>query len=423
MNILIVDDSKFNLISAQDVIKSYEINCVTTLAYSGEEAIKIINSQKIDIVLLDIVMPNLSGIETLEIIRRDNKNIIILMFTSLTDKKYLEKSFELGANDYINKPIEPIEFISRLKSGIKMKEYQNALIESYNSLKSMNSELKASNAKLQEVQIELINKEKLSTIGRFSAGIAHEINTPLGYITSNFYTINKYSNILKENLEKSTMFIKNHEEIISDKTGLEKVYNDRNKLDFIFNDFDSIMLETNEGLAKISKIIKDLIRFSNEYPYSDLQLNKFSEIVQKAISVLNSELKGKKLEDLVNLNIKFEEEEYVKCNGFEIVQVILNILMNAIYFISKKNKKGNIYIKTYILNGYFCCDIEDTGIGIKPDIINKIFEPFFTTKEPGEGMGLGLTICYNIIVDKHKGLISAKSTYGDGSVFSIKLPI
>ena len=223
MNIFIVDDSKFNLISAQDVIKSYGINCITTLAHSGEEAIKIINSEKIDIILLDIIMPNLSGIESLEIIRRDNKNIIILMFTSLTDKKYLEKSFELGANDYINKPIEPIEFISRLKSAIKMKEYQNALIESYNSLKNMNSELKESNAKLQEAQIELINREKLSTIGRFSAGIAHEINTPLGYITSNFYTINKYTSTLKEKLENSMSFIRDNEENISDRGNFGKI--------------------------------------------------------------------------------------------------------------------------------------------------------------------------------------------------------
>lgn len=423
MNILIVDDSKFNLISAQDVIKSYGINCVTTLAYSGEEAIKIINSQKIDIVLLDIVMPNLSGIETLEIIRRDNKNIIILMFTSLTDKKYLEKSFELGANDYINKPIEPIEFISRLKSGIKMKEYQNALIESYNSLKSMNSELKESNAKLQEAQIELVNKEKLSTIGRFSAGIAHEVNTPLGYITSNFYTINKYSNILKENLQTCMSFIRNNEKVISDKETLARLYHDKSKVEFIFNDFDLIMIETNDGLTKISKIIKDLIRFSNEYSNENFQINKFGELVQEAIAVLNIELNGNKLNDLVDLNLDFSDDDYVKCNRFEIEQVIFNILMNAIYFINKKSEKGSIHIKTYLLDGYFCCDVEDNGIGIEKDIIDKIFEPFLTTKEPGEGMGLGLSICYNIIVDKHKGNISAMSTYGEGSVFSIKLPI
>ena len=125
----------------------------------------------------------------------------------------------------------------------------------------------------------------------------------------------------------------------------------------------------------------------------------------------------------MNLKFDFVEDDYVKCNRFEIEQVIFNILMNAIYFINKKNKKGNIYIKTYIVEGYFCCDIQDDGIGIKSDIINKIFEPFFTIKDPGEGMGLGLSICYNIIVDKHKGLISVKSTYKEGSVFSIKLPL
>ncbi|NRW85019.1 response regulator [Clostridium beijerinckii] len=187
MNILIVDDTKFNIMTAKEVIKISGIKCNIITAASGEEAIEIMNTQNIDIILLDIVMPKLSGIETLDIIRRNNKNVIILMFTSLTDKKYLEKSFEFGANDYINKPIEPIEFTSRLKSAIKMREYQNALMESYNNLKNTNAQLKESNAKLKTTQIELVNREKLSTIGRFSAGIAHEINTPLGYVTSNIY--------------------------------------------------------------------------------------------------------------------------------------------------------------------------------------------------------------------------------------------
>lgn len=423
MNILIVDDSKFNLVSAQDVIKSYGIKCVTTIAHCGEEALEIVNSEKVDIILLDIIMPRLSGIEVLEIIRRKYKNIIIIMFTSLTDKKYLEKSFELGANDYINKPIEPIEFISRLKSAIKMKEYQNALLESYNSLKNMNSELKKSNAKLQEAQIELINREKLSTIGRFSAGIAHEINTPLGYITSNFQTINKYTSTIKDKFEDCMSLIRNNEEVVSDRGILEKLNHDRDKVEFIFNDFDSIMLETRDGLTKISKIIKDLIRFSNEYEYKNVKSNKFSELVEEAIAVLKIEIKEKKLADLVDLELKFVEDDYVECNRFEIEQVIFNILLNSIYYIDKKNITGKIYIKTYITEGYFCCDIQDDGIGIESDIIDKIFEPFFTMKEPGEGMGLGLSICYNIIVHKHKGLLSVKSTYQEGAVFSIKLPL
>lgn len=160
MNILIVDDTKLDIMIAKEIIKSSGIECVITTAGSGEEAIEIINSKEIDIVLLNIVMANLSGIETLEIIRRKNKNIIILMVTSLTDKKYLEKSFELGANDYVNLPIEPIEFISRLKAAIKMKEYQNGLLESCTNLKNDNYKLKESNMALSKTQIDLINEEK-----------------------------------------------------------------------------------------------------------------------------------------------------------------------------------------------------------------------------------------------------------------------
>lgn len=160
MNILIVNDTKFDIMIVKEIIKSNGIECFITTAGSGEEAIEIINSEEIDIVLLNIVMANLSGIQTLEIIRRKNKNIIILMVTSLTDKKYLEKSFELGANDYINLPIEPIEFISRLKAAIKMKECQNALLESYANLKNDNYKLKESNMTLSKTQIDLINEEK-----------------------------------------------------------------------------------------------------------------------------------------------------------------------------------------------------------------------------------------------------------------------
>ena len=156
MNILIVDDTKFDIMIVKEIIKSSGIECFITTARSGEEAIQIINSKEIDIILLNIIMPKFSGIETLEIIRKKNKNIVILMLTSLTEKKYLEKSFELGANDYINMPIEPIEFISRFKAAIKMKEYQNALLESYANLKNDNYKLKELNMTLSRTQSDLL---------------------------------------------------------------------------------------------------------------------------------------------------------------------------------------------------------------------------------------------------------------------------
>ena len=423
MNILIVDDTKFNIMTAKEVIKISEIKCDIITAASGEEAIEIVNTKNIDIILLDIVMPKLSGIETLEIIRRNNKNVIILMFTSLTDKKYLEKSFEFGANDYINKPIEPIEFASRLKSAIKMREYQNALMESYNNLKNTNAQLKESNAKLKTTQIELVNKEKLSTIGRFSAGIAHEINTPLGYVTSNIYTIQSYAKTLKEYLDKYLTFIKENEEYFSDKKELEELLGSRGKLEFILSDFEPVITETNEGLEKISSIIKNIIRFSNEDAYDNFEMNKFSELIEESMKILKMELKEYKLDDLFDLELNLIDDDYIKCNRFQIEQVIFNIIKNSIYYIGIKDRKGSIKIKTYKESEYFCLEIRDDGTGIEEENINKIFDPFFTTKEPGEGTGLGLSICYDIVVVKHKGHLLAQSVYGEGAAIIMKLPL
>ncbi|WP_160685338.1 PAS domain S-box protein [Clostridium sp. C2-6-12] len=164
MNILIADDSRFDIAIVEELIKSSGIECFIMKAGSGEEAIEIINSKEIDILLLNIIMPKLSGIDTLEIIREKNKNIMILMFTSLTDKKYMEKSFELGANDYINMPIEPIEFTSRLKAAIKMREYQNTLLNSCINLKKYFDKLKGVDIKAKEAQLEAKN-EALGILG------------------------------------------------------------------------------------------------------------------------------------------------------------------------------------------------------------------------------------------------------------------
>lgn len=420
MNILVVDDTKLNLMAVKNIIKEYSINCNLILANSPEEGLQKMESGKVDIILLDIVMPNLSGIDVLKIVREKYKNVIIIMFTSLTDKKYLEESFELGANDYINKPIEPIEFISRLKSSIKLREYQKQLIESYESIKKINTELKESNVKLRTTQIELINREKLSTIGRFSAGIAHEVNTPLGYSISNLYSMNKYFSFLKINYEKAIDIIENN--VITNKDGLNELDANKSKIDFMFKDFSVLMKESNEGLNKISDIIKNLIRFTNKDMYNSFQLNDFVELVEETIILVDSELDDERLIEIANIEYDISPDSYIKCNRFDIEQVIFNIIMNSIYFFNEKDKKQNITISSYYDENYFYFDISDDGPGINENILDKVFEPFFTTKELGEGLGLGLSMCYEIIVNKYKGKILVKNLAQGGCTFSIKVP-
>ncbi|URZ02369.1 hybrid sensor histidine kinase/response regulator [Clostridium felsineum] len=422
MNILVIDDAKLNLLAVQNIVAEYKIECNLILVNSPEEGLKKIESEKIDIILLDIVMPNLSGIDVLKMVRDKHKNIVIIMFTSLTDKKYLKESFDLGANDYINKPIEPIEFISRLKSAIKLREYQCELIESYDNIKNINVELKESNAKLQITQIELINREKLSTIGRFSAGIAHEINTPLGYSISNLYSINKYFSILKENYERINAIIQNNYNNIKDTKYLEELYENKNKIEFIFKDFDTLIKESNEGLNKISYIIKNLIRFTNKKMYDSFQLNYLKEIVEETIILIDSELEYNKFKDIATIDYEIEEESYIKCNRFDIEQVIFNIIMNAIDFFNKSDEKVKILVESCKDEKWSYFSISDNGPGIDENMKDKVFEPFFTTKEIGKGLGLGLSACYDIIVNKYKGEIHVENLPVGGCKFSIKIP-
>ncbi|KAJ50904.1 response regulator receiver sensor signal transduction histidine kinase [Clostridium tetanomorphum DSM 665] len=144
MNLLVVDDSKFNLMYAEEVIKKNGIICNIIKAGSGEEALNIILNNNIDIVLLDIIMPKITGLEVLKKIRENGKyrEMIIIMFTSITDKEYLKNSFDIGANDYINKPINEIEFISRIKNAMKLRQHQKDLYDLMYVLKEKNENLK-----------------------------------------------------------------------------------------------------------------------------------------------------------------------------------------------------------------------------------------------------------------------------------------
>lgn len=152
-------------------------------------------------------------------------------------------------------------------------------------------------------------------------------------------------------------------------------------------------------------------------------MNKFSELIEESMKILKMELKEYKLDDLFDLELNLIDDDYIKCNRFQIEQVIFNIIKNSIYYIGIKDRKGSINIKTYKESEYFCLEIKDDGTGIEEENINKIFDPFFTTKEPGEGTGLGLSICYDIVVVKHKGHLLAQSVYGEGASIIMKLPL
>ncbi|WP_082732425.1 ATP-binding protein [Tepidibacillus decaturensis] len=294
----------------------------------------------------------------------------------------------------------------------------------YKKIEEQNIVLQKTIRKLNDAQSQLIQKEKMAGIGQLAAGIAHEINNPLGFITSNYHTFKKYTLKIEELLQKYKDALLNFSELSTEKK--EKILDDiieyekNNKIAFVMEDLFELLNDTNEGLERIKMIVNALRAFS-----SIDQLNEFSpydlnEGIKTALIIAKS-----KITYDTNINEELTDIPNIIAIGAEINQVILNLILNAAYAIEMKqdSNEGMITIRTYQKEEYVYCEIEDNGIGIKEELINRIYEPFFTTKPVGTGTGLGLSISYDIVVNKHQGEISVESKEGIGSKFVVKLPI
>ncbi|KMQ49930.1 Signal transduction histidine kinase [Chitinispirillum alkaliphilum] len=263
---------------------------------------------------------------------------------------------------------------------------------------------------IKETQEQLVNNEKMASVGRLSAGIAHEINNPIGFVSSNCTTLKGYITRIKEILEMyrrdiPKAFIAKQEKKL--------------KLEMILTDVDALLMENIEGLARITTIVNNLKKFSRDEQQSEFTEADINESISTVIIISRNEVKYHA--DIVT---DFGDVGAIECNISELNQVFLNIIVNAAQAIKemKREQKGTIHITTYRDDLFVYCKIVDDGPGIPEEIRQKIFDPFFTTKEVGIGTGLGLSISYEIIVNKHKGELSVESEKGKGTTFLIKLP-
>ena len=267
-------------------------------------------------------------------------------------------------------------------------------------------------AELKETQSLLIHSEKMNALGQLVAGIAHEINNPLAFISSNFHSMDEaFGDIsdafsdLRQNIEKSeTLDFKTY------LTELEKKYD----LNFVFEDTADMIKASAEGLSRVKKIVEDLRTFSRlgEAEIKNIELiSNFKSI----LSLVRSELKNREIE--VELNVP--AELMMECYPAELNQVILNLLINSMQAIGSK---GKITIAALSSDDEVIIEITDNGKGIPEEIQNQIFNPFFTTKPVGTGTGLGLSIAYKIITGLHRGKITFTSKTETGTIFKLTLP-
>ncbi|WP_022664231.1 ATP-binding protein [Desulfospira joergensenii] len=266
--------------------------------------------------------------------------------------------------------------------------------------------------------IQLIQTDKLASIGQLAAGVAHEINNPVGFVGSNLNSLDSYLSDLKELIERNEKLNDTIGDDEISKASLQlkneiKEFSKTIELDFLLKDIEELMADCKDGLSRIENIVLNLKDFAHPGK-KDPELVDVNIGIASTLNVINNELKYK-----ARVFTHYSDVPLIMAVPQQINQVFLNILVNAAQSIEKK---GEITIKTGQVNKDVVIEISDTGCGIPKENLNKIFDPFFTTKEVGKGTGLGMNIAYNII-EQHKGSIGVESQMDKGSKFIIRLPV
>lgn len=267
------------------------------------------------------------------------------------------------------------------------------------------------------LESQLLQSEKMASIGQLAAGVAHEINNPMGFIYSNLGTLAEY-------MEDITSLINAYGALEGAVKGgdtaaanerLAAVVSEKERIDlsYLLNDIDDLVRESREGADRVRKIVLNLKEFSHvgreEKMHADINAG-----IESTLNIVWNELKYK-----ATIDKQYGPIAQVSCFMQELNQVFMNLLVNAGHAI---DEGGLIRIRTYEEEHHVCVEITDDGHGMPPEVQKRIFEPFFTTKKVGEGTGLGLSMAYQIVVEKHGGQLLVDSEPGQGTTFTIKIP-
>lgn len=274
-------------------------------------------------------------------------------------------------------------------------------------------ELTELNVTLSETREQLLQSEKLASIGQLAAGVAHEINNPIGYVHSNIGTLDTYIQDLFSMLES----YRRAEPSIADPAVKAELASQRQQvdLDFLQEDIPVLMRESKEGISRVKQIVQDLKDFSHVDNTPTFQWANLHQGLDATLNIVANEIKYKA--DVIR---EYGELPDVECLPSQLNQVFMNLLVNAAHAMGEQ--RGTITIRSGVKDDDVWLEFKDTGSGIPEAIRQKIFDPFFTTKPIGKGTGLGLSLSYGII-QKHNGRIELESEVGVGTTFRIVLPI
>lgn len=339
--------------------------------------------------------------------------------------KLVERQLKRFFGDSVNPSAELNAFAAAISEAYESADADRLMIE--RSLELMSLELNQRNGelgvrldeqqalvkKLEEAHNQLLQAEKLASIGQLAAGVAHEINNPIGFVNSNLATLRGYIDSFLDLLavyEQAEPALAQNEQALNAIAATKK----KIELDYLKEDVISLLSESAEGIKRVRQIVKDLKDFSH-VGESDWQWADLHKGIDSTLNIVSNEIKYK-----ADVVLEYGSLPQVECLPSQLNQVFMNLLVNAAHAMGEK--RGTITVRTMAVADTVRLEFSDTGSGISPENLKRIFDPFFTTKAVGDGTGLGLSLTYSI-VGKHHGKIEVDSEIGKGTTFRLLLPI
>lgn len=406
--VLIVDDEEpVRNVFAECLSMRYE--CET--AESVSEAVALLAQNEFSVVITDIIIPGISGIELLRKIIENYPYTAVIMVSGVDRTQRALDAVRLGAFDYLIKPCDLDILELTVERALERRTLLLNARQYKLDLEARNSELARGKAELERLQAQIIHSEKMASLGQLAAGIAHELNNPVGFIYGNMDILGGCTSGLTELLHY-------YDEAALPETVVAGAAAIKEKIDYraSLEDLSSIINDCRDGARRIRDIVQNLRTFSRldeaEFTKSDIH-----EGIDSTVRLLSRYYSA----DNITLIRDYGDLPPVDAYSGQLNQVWMNLLVNAAQAVSANGGEVRIVTRLVGDESISVC-IGDTGTGIAPEHLNRIFDPFYTTKPVGEGTGLGLSISFGI-VERHKGTIKVDSRPNEGTSFTVTLPV